>query len=478
MIGAILLAIIALSSSTSLPNNERNILIRFYSDFAQVYRPAILKPHPSELNREQSIEQYQFFFTEKEYSQISEESLTMLYRNVIERTITYHPMPNFEVVGSRYFYRRDPKQIDAIEIELVNPEDRLFRDVQEPNRYFYLSSFDGLEYTNQVPVMPYYEVTFICNSTDIQKQSPLLSYIDKNFQWTPRYLLDLSAFGTNNQSEMYAYADLHNNGEQSVVIKGVEIIAGDIKLNPKSVEYLRTGLSYGANFDVLLSTYTTDSSSTRPLGEQASGTYVYQLLLSSFMTLPSHSMKSVELLQVNVTVEPFLYYSSVFSPVNSRGKLLNAYNLTSLNAFIPNGCLLLREQGRFIGQINLPDLTVNETFTMVFGSDPDILYDRRVKIIEGDEDSDSITYYVEYVFENYKLTRDVRVYFMESFGLFKYFQVQNISTVNNQNNFPDLVLYGTDLRGYMVIPRQRSQIMFSYNLITYKDKPTATVREE
>jgi len=280
---------------------------------------------------------------------------------------------------------------------------------------------------------------------------------------------------------MYAYADLRNNGEQSIVIKGVEIIAGDIKLNQKPVEYLRTGLSYGANFDELLSTYTTDSSSTRSLGEQASSTYVYQLLLSSFMTLPSHSMKSVEFFQINVTVEPFLYYSSVFSPVNTHGKLLNAYNLTSLNSFIPNGRLLLREQGRFIGQINLPDLTVNETYTMVFGSDPDVLYHRRVKIVENDEDNednDSITYYVEYVFENYKLTRDVRVYFIESFSLFKHCQVQNISTSNNENNFPDLVTYGTDLRGFMVIPRQRSQITFSYNLIRYKVKPTVNVHEE
>ncbi len=149
----------------------------------------------------------------------------MLHTNIIERTITYHPMPNFEVNGSRYFYRRDPTQMDAVEIELVHSEDRLFREVRQPNRYFYLSSFADLEYSNQVPVMPYYEVTFICNS------SSLLSYVDKIFLYTPRYFLDLTAFDSTQQFELQAYADIRNNGEQTIVIKGAEVISGKIFFN-------------------------------------------------------------------------------------------------------------------------------------------------------------------------------------------------------------------------------------------------------
>jgi hypothetical protein len=186
------------------------------------------------MGQERTIELYQFFFSQREYLRILEESLTMLHTNIIERTITYHPMPNFEVNGSRYFYRRDPTQMDAVEIELVHSEDRLFREVRQPNRYFYLSSFADLEYSNQVPVMPYYEVTFICNSSfpkDSQIYSPLLSYVDKSFQYTPRYFLDLTAFDGSKQFELHAYADIRNNGEQTIVIKGAEVISGKIFFN-------------------------------------------------------------------------------------------------------------------------------------------------------------------------------------------------------------------------------------------------------
>jgi len=463
IITTILLATIALSSSVSFLNNEPNVLARFYSDFAQLYRSAIVKSY---IDQGQTTELYQFFFTEREYLHISEKSLTMLNTHVIERTIIYHPMPNFEIVGSRYFYRRDPKQNFSVEIELINSEDRLFREVQQPNRYFYLLSFDNLEYSNQIPVMPYYEVTFICNTTfptNTQTQLPLLSYIDKSFQYTPRYVLDLPLMGTNKQSDMYAYADIFNNGDQSIVIKGAELIAGDISLDPRPFGYFRTGLS---------------SSLSYQFGEQTSGTYVYQLSLPSSMILPSNSIKSVSFFQPNITVDSFSYYSSVFSPVNASGKLLNAYNLTSFNNFLPNGRLFLREQGRFLGQIDLPDLSMEETYTMLFGFDADVLYRRQVKIIEGDENSDSITYYVEYVFENFKTLYDVRVYFTESFSLFKYFQIKNISTSNDNKNFPDLISYGTDLRGYILLPRQNIPKIISYNIVTYKFQPIVNFHEQ
>jgi len=459
---AILLVIVAVSSSTLTASTSQNVLARFYSNFAQLYRPTTVK---SFVDQEQTMERYQFRFTAKEYLQISDKSLTMLNTNIVERTVTYHPMPNFEVVGSRYFYRRDPKQNYTVEIELVNSEDRLFREVQQPNRYFYLSSFSDLEFSKQIPVMPFYEVTFICNSsfpTDPQAQPPLLSYIDRAFQWRPRYLLDVPSYGAGQQSLLSAYADIYNLGEQTIVIKGAELITGDINLNQRSVEYLHSGFTF----------------KTRSLGEQATGTYVYQLSVPSSITLPARSIKSVQFFETNITVEPFAYYSAPFSTVNSNGNLLNAYNLTSLNTFIPNGLLLLRDQGRFVGQIELPDLSINETYTVVFGAEADVSYRRQVEILEGDENSDSITYHVEYTFENSKLSRDVRVYFVESFSSFRYFQVQNISTSNDKINVPDLVSYGTDLRGYIFLPHQHNQKMISYNLITYKFKPTFNFFEQ
>jgi len=480
IIAALLLTVVALSSSTLHPNTERNVLARFYSEFTELYRSVTLKPDTSKSEQESSIEQYQFLFTEKEYLQISEESLTMLYTDVIERTIVYHPMPNFETIGSRYFYRRDPKENEAVEIELVDANDYLFREVRRPNRYFYLPSLSGLEYSTQRPVMPYYEVTFVCNSSlpkDPETQAPLLSYVDKSIRWSPRYLLDLPMFGTGVQSEMSAYADIRNYGEQSLVIKGAELTAGDVKLIQRPIEFLRTG-SYGPNIATVGSPYTSITTFPHPLGEQASGTYVYQLEMPTSISLLPYSMKSIKFFESNVTVESFLYYSSVFSTVNSNGKLFKAYNITSLKTYIPNGRLTLREQGRFMGEINLPDLTAGETHTMTFGYDADVIYRRQVDIVDGNEHTDSVTYHVEYVFENYKSSRDVRLYFVESFSAFKYFQVKNISTSNGNKQLPDLVVYGTDLRGFMTIPCQHGQKVISYNVVMYRVKPRRTAFEQ
>jgi hypothetical protein len=485
IITALLLAIVALSSSNAMRKNvDSHVLVRLYPDFAQIYRGAALK-QPSKLNKVEPVERYHFFFTEKEFTQITEESLTMLHTDVIERTITFHPMPNFEVVGSRYFYRRDPKDDEAIEIELIKPEDHLFREVRRPTRYLYISSFDNLIYTKRVPVVPYYEVTFICNSSvivDVEKRLPVLSYIDRSLQWKPRYVLDLPVLGGDKKVEMLAFADIRNDGELPITVKNIELVAGDIKLSGRPIDYVPIALSGGsyAVSGLPESDYSSGAPVTRPLGEQASGTYVFKLLLTSPLTLTPHTVKSVKFIETNVTIEPVLYYSTKFSPMNLHGKLFNAYNLTSfgidstkLNTIIPSGRLILREQGTFVGDITLPDLAMGETHTMIFGRDADVTYRRYVTIVKGEENKETITYNVRYVFKNLKSIRDVHIDFIESFGSLKSFEIKSIST-SVDGGVPDLVSYGSDLRGSFIVPRESGEKTISYNIIVYKE-PTVNM---
>ncbi len=209
----------------------------------------------------------------------------------------------------------------------------------------------------------------------------------------------------------------------------------------------------------------------RPLSEQVNSTYVYQLLIPSSITLPPHSLKSVRFFETNMTVESYGYYSSIFSPVNSTGKLFNAYDLTSFDKFIPHGRFLLHAQGKFVGQMNFPDLSKNRTLTLVFSYNPGVSYRRQVQILEGDENTDSIIYNVEYIFENSISPHDVSSYFLESFSSFKYFQIKNLSTSKDLKHVPDLVLSAIDLPVYILIPRLGSQKRISYYLIIYKFKP-------
>ncbi len=180
----------------------------------------------------------------------------------------------------------------------------------------------------------------------------------------------------------------------------------------------------------------------RPLNEQVNSTYVYQLSIPSSITLPPHSLKSVRFFEKNMIVESYAYYSSIFSPVNSTGKLSYAYDLTSFDKFIPHGRFLLHEQGRFVGQMNFPDLLKNRRLTLVVRYNPDVSYRRQVRILEGDENTDSIIYNVEYIFGNSKSPHDISSYFLESFSSFKYFQIKNLSTSN------DLKLVAAPRGGY------------------------------
>ncbi|CAF1548185.1 unnamed protein product [Rotaria sp. Silwood1] len=471
LIITLLLSIITLTISDLSESSEQYVLARFYSNFVQLYRPILLKSYKTKLNHEQSIEYYRFLFNEKEYLQIVEDSITILNINILERTIIYHSTPNFEINGTRYIYHRDLKDNDGIEIELFDAKNNIFRHVQKPNHYFYLSSYTDIEYLNQIPIMPYYEVIFKCKSLftiDSQIQTPLLSYINKNIQWIPRYTLDLSLFNTNKQPEMQAYADIRNNGEQSIIIESAEFIAGDRNLNQRPIEYLRSNSLYLTNGPLPLTSNSIDNNFIHALDEQVSSTHVYQLSLSSSMIIPSHSIKSIKFFETNITIEQFLYYSSEFSIINSNGKLINAFNLTSYNNFIPNGHLTLYEQGRLIGQINLPDITQGEIYMMKFGYDSDVIYHRQVTIIEDNPNNEYITYYIEYIFENYKLSHDIHLYFIESFKSLKYYQIKKISKSKDNKNLPDLISYGTDLRGYFIIPCQRIQKIISYYLITNK----------
>ena len=211
-------------------HDQTNVLARFYGDFAQIYlAPSSVPAESLGFDNDTSVEYYQFFFTAKEYSQLREESLTMLNAQVLERSVTYHPQPNFEVEGTRYFYRREPKQTEAIEIELVDRFSRLFREVNQTNRYFYLSFVDDLQHVDKLLSLPYYEVVFKCNGSYTEESSsPVLSYIDRSYKWSPRYLLDLSTLqGEKQQPSMLAYADVRNDGERTIVIKALELIAGE-----------------------------------------------------------------------------------------------------------------------------------------------------------------------------------------------------------------------------------------------------------
>jgi len=288
-------------------------------------------------------------------------------------------------------------------------------------------------------------------------------------------MLDLPMFGKGMKPEMFAYADIDNNGDQSMSFKAAELIAGDIRLIEEPMLVVSNGMfSAIMDADIMRADEVDPMASSTifyadQMGEQASGAYVFQMRIPSSVVLPPHSSVSVPFFQPTVMVEPFFGYLSLFSPMNSKGKLFKAYNISSLETFLPAGRLMLHEQGRFIGELDMPGVAAGEVYAMHFGQDADVVYRRHVKILQGNADSDTVTYGVEINFENLKPSRDIFVDCMESFEEYNYFEVTQISM--SKDNMPDLVLYGTELRAKFPLQQQGGRKMISYNVTVHKTKP-------
>ncbi|CAF4181808.1 unnamed protein product, partial [Adineta steineri] len=202
----------------------------------------------------------------------------------------------------------------------------------------------------------------------------------------------------------------------------------DIKLYKKPFEFSPNETPYTANI---------------------SGIYLIEPNFPSSSILAPYSTQSIPFLQDDIIVNSFNYYSGDFLSVNSTGKLLNVFNIISNTSFIPNGRILINKGGKFIAQTNLPNIAIGETYTSVCGYNTDVSYRRKITIVEGDEDSSSMTYYVEYIFKN-SAEDDARL----------------------NGNIPDLVIHDANLRGYFIVPSSNGQKTISYNVVVYKPKPS------
>lgn len=222
--------IVFASDQINAIETARPVLLRLFPEFAHVYRPALAKPIKSyDSNGIPSIEIYNITFSASEYAQISEESLGMINAKVLSRTIVANLRPNFQIVGSRYLYRRDPKQDQAVEIELIDPRERLFREVEGANRYFYLHNEADLIYLSEKPVSPYYEVNFECQRQSWKRSdelAPSFTYHDRSLAWSARYILDVPIFGAIRNVSLSAFADIRNRGLYPLQVKNIELIAG------------------------------------------------------------------------------------------------------------------------------------------------------------------------------------------------------------------------------------------------------------
>jgi len=129
--------------------------------------------------------------------------------------------------------------------------------------------------------------------------------------------------------------------------------------------------------------------------------------------------------------------------------------LKSTDKFIPKGNLIVREQGRFISEIALPDLSVQEEFEMELGYDADILFNRQVSIKSTSDEQ--IVYKVEVTFENKKLREVVAIYREHFYGKYSIDENEISTTLIQQDPVKDLFLKGNELNGRLTLSQNANK---------------------
>ncbi|CAF1008544.1 unnamed protein product [Adineta ricciae] len=444
---------LAYSSAKIELNDDKHVYLRLYPKYAQLFHPTVSKLDLSEGALKDDAH-LAFFFNNDEYAYINEETLTVLYTNVTHRSIIFHESPNFEKVGSRFIYRRDLADSEGVEIELVNVEDRLFREVRRPDRTFYLTSFDNIQYLSKKPILPYYEISFICDNSarrDSDLPLPLLSYVDESFSWKPRYVIEAYSSESREESLMHSYADIHNNGNHAIIVAGSEFVADSVKLI-RQIDEPR-----GSSEDAVEIT----------IDEDFTGSYVYYAASKAPFSLRPRSTKSVQFLNPSVTIEPHRFYLNEFQPVNITGYLLYAYNITAHDQIIPSGDALFYSEGRFLGQARLPDIEADDNHFVTFGYDSSFPYTRTVSSSQVDTSNKTIDYHVEYTFHRTASDTNTVVHYVEVLQSLGEFELRTNST---KDACEDQMIYVQDLalHQFFKIPRSTNHCTVRFDLVVQK----------
>lgn len=256
---------------------------------------------------------------------------------------------------------------------LVRADDLLIRDAAGRFRNV---GFEQLAFTSEPPrnpMQPSVQYTYRVTGT-----SGVLSYLTRGVTWSPRYTLRAEASNANLQ----VLADIRNNTDQDLTVnKGAELFAGQVQLTA-GTESFEDG---SAAFRVAPTAAPAPAPSVSALGELR-GLQRYQL--SEGFTLPGQSTLTVPFARPKISFDRFGVLNIPFTTRNADGTLSRGYRLRS-DVFLPAGPVLVREEGRVVGQANISDSAANDPIELRLGVDPDLSYTRVVQNVRTVRDANN-----------------------------------------------------------------------------------------
>ncbi|GGJ31980.1 DUF4139 domain-containing protein [Deinococcus roseus] len=253
---------------------------------------------------------------------------------------------------------------ETIEAEVIRAEDFLLKDLKT-GRYFY-GDPRSIEYLS-VPQLPSYQVDFLVS----RPGKGTLSYLTQGITWNPRYNLNITDAG----HTFAAWADITNNTGRKLTVDNTELFGGDVNLNQSynpPMPMVREGAAM------------MDKSTANEIQAQGEAGGLYRYDLSQPFTLAANGTYTLPFVKPQTKVTPYLAANTYFYPQTTEGNLSRMYKFTS-SEFLPRGTITVREDGRILGQAQVPDLTADRETLLNLGRDADVSFKRDVKTVSQND---------------------------------------------------------------------------------------------
>ncbi len=320
------------------------------------------------------------------------------------------------VVGKKVFLKRG----DKVEpVTLVRAADLLVQDAQ--GRYFNVR-FEDLQFADAPPLNPTSPTQTLVYSLP-KAGSGILSYLTSSVTWSPRYTLKAS----NSGAQLSALADIRNSTDLEYNVSKTELFAGDVSVqaNPNVAMAEMAGAADFAR------------SVSAPMAKiqnagQLRGLQRYDL--TSAFILPSKSVVTLPFLTPKLTsFERYVGLETYFDTGEREGNL-NRYYRFKASERLPTGPIMVREDGRIVGQTSVPETRQGGQVGFTLGEDPEVSYTRSAQTLDQVKNKDGnvvkSTYKVTYSFESSK-DQAIRAEITERVGG-RVIIIDNATPVKNQ----------------------------------------------
>jgi len=310
---------------------------------------------------------FKMYFPREVYDQIVSGSLSIEGIGVISQ----NSVTKANNLENQTVFLRHPRE-EPIECQVIRPNDLLLKDIKTGR--FIRAQQHELEYVN-IPEEEGQEVTFALK----QSGEATLSYLIHGITWSPRYNLKVES----ESHSFEAWADMTNSTKRDYKIKHTELFGGDVNLQES--RGFAGGYYNRCCVQECCCCTSLDAPKIESEGELA-GLYFYSINQS--FVLVQQSTFSLPFVKPNIKLEKYVALTNSFQERTQKGKFQRKYRIQS-DKFLPKGNVTVREDGRVVGQAHLCDISQGEKQDLDCGNDPDVSFNRDIKVLSQKRDAAS-----------------------------------------------------------------------------------------